>query len=145
MEHQTKPRPKHMGRKIGRMREVLGIKQETVTDKLGITQQAISKIEPSENVEEVMLERVAHALGVNAEAIKNFNEEATINYVQQNHEGANPGAANIGAHVQNNHCTFNPIDKLVEAMEENKRLYEELLKSEREKVAMLERLLGERR
>ena len=145
MEHKTKPRPKHIGRKIGRMREVLGIKQEVVADKLGISQQAVSKIEQSENVDDTMLVRVAEALGVKAEAIKNFNEEATINYIQQNHEGANPSATNVGAQVQNNHCTFNPIDKLVEAMEENKRLYEELLKSEREKVAMLQRLLEKKK
>ena len=33
--------------------------------------------------------------------------------------------------------TFNPIDKLVELFEENKNLYERLLKSEQEKVDLL--------
>jgi hypothetical protein len=32
----------------------------------------------------------------------------------------------------------------MEAVEENKKLYERLLASEREKVALLERLLGEK-
>ena len=102
MEHKTKPRSKHIGRKIGRMREVLGIKQEVVADKLGISQQAVSKIEPSEHVDEMMLGRVAEALGVNPEAIKNFNEEATINYIQQNYEGSNQDASNVfvGSHNQ---------------------------------------------
>ena len=143
MEHRTKPRPKHLGRKIGRMREVLGIKQEAIADKLGISQQAVSKIEQSENVDEAMLVRVAEALGVNMEAIKNFNDEATINYIQQNHEGSNKGVSNVSLQTYN--CTFNPIDKWIEALEENKRLYEELLKSEREKVAMLQKLLEERK
>ena len=144
MEHKTKPRPKHIGRKIGRMREVLGIKQEVVADKLGISQQAVSKIEQSENVDDIMLERVAEALGVNAEAIKNFNEEATINYIQHNYEGANQDASNVfvGSH---NQFTFNPLDKLMEAIKENKKLDEELLKSEREKVALLKGLLEERK
>jgi hypothetical protein len=35
--------------------------------------------------------------------------------------------------------TFNPIDKLVEVYEENKKLYEQLLASEREKVEILKR------
>ena len=39
---------------------------------------------------------------------------------------------------------FNPLEKWLEALEENKRLYEALLKSEREKVAMLEELLREK-
>ena len=33
--------------------------------------------------------------------------------------------------------TFNPIDKLVEVLEENKKLYQELLQSEREKIEIL--------
>ena len=45
MEHKTKPQAKHMGRKIGRMREMLSIKQDAVADKLGVSQQTVSKIE----------------------------------------------------------------------------------------------------
>jgi len=33
--------------------------------------------------------------------------------------------------------TFNPLDKLLHALEENKVLYERLLKSEQEKVELL--------
>ena len=32
-----------------------------------------------------------------------------------------------------NHCTFNPLDKLMESVEENKKLYERLLQSEKDK------------
>ena len=143
MEHKTKPQIKHMGRKIGRMREMLGIKQDVVADKLGVSQQTVSKIEQSERVDDSMLGKIANVLGVNPEAIKSFNEEATINYIQQNYEGSNKDASNL--FVQNYNCTFNPIEKWVQAVEENKKLYEELLKSEREKVAMLQRLLEERK
>lgn len=41
--------------------------------------------------------------------------------------------------------TFNPIDKYVEAVEINEKLYEALLKSEREKIALLEKMLDEKR
>ena len=148
MEHKTRSQTKHMGRKIGRMRELLGIKQDTVADQLGLSQQAISKIERSENVEDATLEKVAKALGISAEAVKNFDEEATINYIQQNYEGSNQGAYSVG----NYNCTFNPIEKWEKAMEENKQLYEALLKatealleSEKEKVAMLKQFLEERK
>jgi transcriptional regulator with XRE-family HTH domain len=138
METNAKPQSRHIGRKISRVREMLGMKQEVLADKLGVTQQAISKIEQSENVEDVTLEKVAKALGMQSEAIKNFNEDAAINLVQNNYEGANQGAI---VTVQNQNCSFNPLDKYVEAVEENKRLYETLLKVEREKNALLERML----
>ena len=37
----------------------------------------------------------------------------------------------------NYQCTFNPLDRYVEAMEKNKKLYERLLESEKEKVKIL--------
>jgi len=39
----------------------------------------------------------------------------------------------------NNNCTlnFNPMDKLLEVIEENKKLYERLLQAEREKIELL--------
>ncbi|MEM6526447.1 MAG: helix-turn-helix transcriptional regulator [Bacteroidota bacterium] len=141
MESTMKPRPKHLGRNLRRVREILGVKQDTVADKLGVTQQTISNIENTETVEDDTLEKIAGILGVEPEAIKEFDEDSVVYNIQHNHEGANQGASNVGAEVQNYHCTFNPIDKWVEAVEENKKLYEELLKSEREKVAMLEKVL----
>ena len=44
----------------------------------------------------------------------------------------------------NNYCTFNPLEKYVETVEKNEKLYEALLKSEREKIALLEKILGEK-
>ena len=81
MEYKTKRPSKHIGRNIGRMREMLGIKQDVVADKLGFSQQRISKIEQSETVDDDILEKVAEALGVSSEAIKNFNEDAIFNIV----------------------------------------------------------------
>ena len=144
MEHKTKIQSKHLGRKIRPMREMLGIKQDVVADKLGISQQAVSKIEQNEHVENATLEKIANVLGVSPEAIKNFNEEATINYIQQNYDGSNKDASTVfvGAH---NQFTFNPMEKWAEAIEENRKLYEALLKSELEKVEMLEKLLREKK
>jgi transcriptional regulator with XRE-family HTH domain len=117
----------HIGRKIGRIRELRGIKQEYLASELGISQQSISKIEQSETVEEDKLQQIAQVLGVTAEAIKNFSEEAVINIISSTlHDNA--GSVN-------NNCTlnFNPMDKLLEVIEENKKLYERLLQAEKEK------------
>ena len=121
----------HIGRKIGRIRELRGIKQSVLASELGISQQAISQIEQSQTVEEDKLQKIALVLGVTPEAIKNFSEEAVINIISSTlHDNA--GSVN-------NNCTlnFNPIDKLLEVIEENKKLYERLLKAEQEKNELL--------
>lgn len=75
-------------------------------------------------------------MGVTKEAIENFSEELAINYFNTFNESISD--CNFD---QNNTCTFNPLDKLVEAYEENKNLYERLLEAEKEKVAYMEKLL----
>jgi transcriptional regulator with XRE-family HTH domain len=116
----------HIGRKIGRIRELRGMKQEALAAELGISQQAVSKIEQSANVEDEALEKIAKILGVTPEAVKNFSEEAVFNYFNSFSDNSiNQGP--IGAH---NTCNFNPLDKVVE-------LYERLLQSEREKMELL--------
>ena len=125
----------HEGRNVKRIREILGIKQEALALDLGISQQAISALEQKEALDKDMLEKVATALKVSPEAIKNFDEEKTLNVISNTfHETAFIGSSGT--------FNVNPIDKWLEALEENKRLYEELLKSEREKVQLLERMLN---
>ena len=121
----------HIGRKISKIRELKGMKQETLATLMGVSQQAISKIEQSADVEDLALEKIAQALGVTADAIKNFSEEAVINIISST---LHDNAGSI-----NNNCTltFNPIEKWLEVIEENKKLYERLLASEREKIELL--------
>ena len=114
----------HIGRKISRIRELRGMKQEALALELGISQQAVSKLEQSEKVEEEVLEKIAKALGVNSEAIKNYNDETVINIISSTLND-NAGSVNFGCNL-----TFNPIEKVVE-------LYERLLASEREKVEIM--------
>lgn len=129
------PQP-HMGRKIEKIRTLKGLKQETLAKQLGITQSALSKIERSEMVEDDKLDKIAAALEMTVESLKNFNEEAIINNIQNNFEGA--VVTSQGNHSSN---TFNPLEKYIEAMEENKKLYERMLEMEREKIKFLEELL----
>jgi len=123
METPTKSNKVHIGRKISRIREIRGIKQDFLAIELGVSQQTISKIEQSEEVEDAMLEKIADVLGVSAEAIKNFSEEVLIFHIQNMHD-------NASAYQYNYQCHYNPLDKVVE-------LYERLLQSEREKVELL--------
>ena len=108
------------------------MKQEALAIELGISQQSVSHLEQSETVEAEKLEQVAKVLGVTPEAIKNYSDEAIVNYFNTFNEKVSN--SNFGHH---NTCTFNPLDKLLEATEENKKLYERLLAAEQEKITYL--------
>jgi transcriptional regulator with XRE-family HTH domain len=123
----TETKPKHLGRNISRLRELRGMKQLALADAMGVSQQTISNMESSENIEDEKLAQVAKALEVSVDAIKNFSEEGVINYFNNFNDTKN-SQVNFG-----NNCTFNPLDKLIEAYEENKKLYERLIEELRKK------------
>ena len=131
----------HLGRNIKRLREMLGIKQEALAITLGDdwNQKKVSRLEEKEEIDDELLKEVANALHVTPEAIKNFDEQAAVNYFNTFNDHST-------SHVIGNYGTynFNPIDKWVEALEENRKLYERLLQAEKEKAEMLDRMMKER-
>ncbi|MFD2968554.1 helix-turn-helix domain-containing protein [Sphingobacterium bambusae] len=117
----------HIGRKISRIRELRGLKQEALAIELGVSQQTVSNIEKSESIEATLLAQVAEILGVTPEAIENFSEEAVFNIINNTFQDSSSN--------NNNYlCTINPLDKIIE-------LYERLLEAEKAKLEYLERLL----
>src|SRR5690606_29967731 len=129
----------HIGRKISRIRELRGMKQEALAIELGVSQQTVSNIEKSASIEADLLAQVAEILCVTPEAIENISEAAVFSYFNDFHD--NSGA---GAYSTNPTFTSNPVDKVIEAYEENKKLYERLLEAEKSKIEYLERLLKDR-
>jgi len=119
--------PLHEGRNVKRIREILGIKQDTLAASLGLSQQAISQLEQKEALDKDILEKIASVLKVPVEAIKNFDEEKAIYNIQNNYDNS----------TSNVNYQFNAVDKIVE-------LYEALIKSEKEKVEILERMLNKK-
>lgn len=112
---------------------MLGLKQEGLALALGDdwSQKRVSLLEAKETIEDDIIEQVAKILKVPSEAIKNFTEEAVFNIIGNTVNNHDQAA------FFNYYPTFNPIDKVMELYEENKRLYEQLLQSEREKVELL--------
>lgn len=109
------------------------MKQEALAINLGEdwTQRRISLLEQKEDVDSEVLGQVAKALGVPEEAISNFSHEAAVNVVSSSfHDNASIN--------NNSSLTFNPIEKVVE-------LYERLLLAEKEKVALLEKIINDRK
>lgn len=129
----------HQGRNVKRFREMLGMKQEALAMELGEdwNQKKVSLLEGKEEIEPELLEQVAKVLKVPSEAIRNFDEQSALNIISNTfHEQAfinSSGTFNI-----------NPIEKWMEALEENKKLYERLLQTEREKVALLKKMLDKK-
>lgn len=126
MEAIEKPRKKHIGKNVQKVRVFLGVKQDALAADLGMSQQAISKIEQQEEIEEELLTKIADALGVSPEMIKSFDEDRAIYNINNNSFKDNTFEEGSTAIAQQ----FNPVEKIVE-------LYERLLKSEREKIELL--------
>jgi transcriptional regulator with XRE-family HTH domain len=124
----TAAKPKHIGRNISRIRELRGMKQEILAEAIGLSQQTVSIIEGSEEVDSKKLVEIAKVLGVTVEAIESFSEENIFNYFNTFHESVS------GSFITNNSCTFNPLDKVIE-------LYERLVQVEKEKNEYLENII----
>lgn len=118
------PEPQNLGRKVKRIREIIGIKQETLANGLNISPQRVSKLEQKEMIDDNRLEEIAKILGVTVEQIKNFNDESVFqnNFFEQN---------NTVINYQNN----GSLD------DKTTQLYEALLACEREKNILLKELL----
>lgn len=132
---ETATKSNHIGRKISRIRELRGMKQETLAEELGISQQAVSKIEQSEKVEDDKLNQIANVLGVSKESIEKFSDEAVLNIISNTF---NDSSILNGINFQPN---FNPLDKVISLFEEKEKLYERLLAAEKEKIEYLEKLM----
>jgi transcriptional regulator with XRE-family HTH domain len=117
----------HQGKNIKKIREIIGMKQETLANKLGMTQQSISQLEQKELVDPKFLLDVANAMNVSTEVIEKMTEDAANNFINTFNDSS-------GFNYQ---CTFNPLEKYITAVEENKKLYEALLNAEREKYDLL--------
>jgi len=118
----------HLGRKIERVRRLRGMTQAELGDLLGITKQAVSKIEQTEKFDDERLGEIASALGVTVDGLKNFNEETILYNTNNFYE--NCGVKNaIG-----NNQTFNnfPIEQTIE-------LFEKLLEKQKEQFESLKK------
>lgn len=115
---------------------MLGLKQEGLAYLLGEdwNQKKISALEQKDVIDELLLEDVAKHLKVSIDAIKKFDEDAAVNVINNNFHSNDTSTLN----AINYSCTFNPIEKIIE-------LYEALVKSEKEKVEILQALLGSKK
>lgn len=123
MESQ-KSENKHQGRQVKRFRESIGMKQEILAKELNTTQQSISYYEKQEDLDENLFKQLAQGMGVSPDILRNFNMESPIFNIQEMKD-------------QSSIYNFNPIEKILEQAAKIEKLYEDLLKVEREKIELL--------
>lgn len=121
METTDNTKSVHIGQNIKRIREIKGIKQETLAIELGgdWNQSKVSVMEGKESIEEDLLKQVAEILNVTPEMIEKYDEKTVNNFFTNTFNDSSIG--NVASNLY--HCNFNPIDKVVE-------LYERLLASQ---------------
>lgn len=121
----------HYGNNLKRTREIIGVKQFALAESCGWSQQKMSQLENSEEIDEDTLKIVAEKLGVTPEFIKNFNEEKTIYNIQTNNI-FHDHAVNSSQHTKP-HIEYHPVDQLV-------KLLEKYLQDDQKKTAQIESL-----
>jgi len=133
METAFETKKNDYGYNAKRLREILGIKQEELAELMGVSQQTVSRFEQTPQLDDETLEKIAVALNIPVDAIKNFSDAAAINIVANTFQ--NDSAIN-------NYPTINnPIEKIVKLYDEKVALYERMLQAEKEKVSLLEEVL----
>ena len=127
MESITEKLSFHKGRKVERIRKLRGLSQSDLGDKLGgITKQAVSKLEQSENISDEKLQQIANALEVTLEGLKGFSEEKVLYNTINFYENSNVNASSINANVEN---INNPLKETIEVFEKQlEKLREEFIK-----------------
>ncbi|QES88519.1 helix-turn-helix domain-containing protein [Rhizosphaericola mali] len=111
----------HAGHKVSGVRRLVGISQKDLADRLGVTKQAVSKLEQSEKINDERLDQIAGALGVTTEGLKKFNNESVIYYTNNFYENCGVSATNGGVMAtgkieNNNHFSIEQAEKLFEML-----------------------------
>ncbi len=122
----------HIGRKIERIRLLRGMTQSELANTLGVTRQAVSKMEQTEKMDEERVEEIASALGVTVEGLKKYNEETVLYCTNNFNENCHVSASNIGPINSVENLNHFPLEKIVE-------FYEKQLEKEREKFESLKK------
>ncbi len=135
MDTTFETKKRHHGYNVKRLREILGVKQEDLAERLQLSQQTVSRYENSEMLEDNILNNISKALNIPIDSIKNFSEEGVVSIFGNNYQDE---AVSYAVHYK---CTFNPLEKVVSLYDEKVELLERMLQTEKEKVSLLEEVL----
>ncbi len=151
MERETKEKTGknvHQGANVRRLRNIMGVKQSSLAEKLGTTQQKVSRIESQRVIEKDTLLQIANILHVSPKIIEELDENPLSIVIENNNFETGYGSISNTAIIQNdqnNENTINnPLDKIMELNKQSTDLFERMLAVEKEKSSLLEQLLKEK-
>lgn len=136
----------HQGVNVSKLRRYEGLKQFDLAEKIGVTQQFVSKLERQPVIGKEYMDKISDALKVTPEVIENMEETPASVVIENNTFENGSGSTNIGyASEYNDSKVIHPIEKLLELTKDNASLYERMMANEKEKAALLEKLLNEKK
>lgn len=147
----------NQGINVRRFRQLLDMKQDTLAEQLGISQQMISYVEQQKTVAKELLVRIAAALKVPVEIIEGLDDNPMSVILENNtfdenntFENGSTSQTLVGSCDDSNLGNINgqqinPLDKILEMSKEISTLYERMFALEKEKNALLEQMLKEKK
>lgn len=118
----------HLGNNIRKLRSVLGLSQSDLADKMKMPASQLCKLEQQRNLDDEMLDKIAEAMGVSVDTIKNYNHEATINFIiSHNTFSGEDNKIAFGTCSNHDNRTINPLEKVSE-------LYEQIIKEKEKNI-----------
>lgn len=143
----TQSKTINQGANVRKLRQILGVKQETLANALNTNQQKISRIEQTRLIDEPTLIKIAEVLNISPKIIQELEENPTSIVIENN--TFQSGSSNTGMmeiqHDNNDNRVIHPIEKVTELSKELSSIYERMLAIEKEKIAILEQFLKEKK
>ena len=102
----------HQGANVRKLRQLVGMKQTTFGEMLGMNPQSVSRLEQKRVLEEDTLFKVANILHVAPEIIRNLEENPTSIVIENN--TFQTGSSNVGVvENQRDNIVNHPVDQLM--------------------------------
>lgn len=118
-----------IGENLRKIREIKGIKQESIAKQLGITTNGYGKIERGETSLNIKrLEEIAQILGVNAIDVMQFDENIIFNINSMSNSAPNGTVDNYSLSNEERQFLSEQIKSLTELVEKQNKLIEYLMK-----------------
>lgn len=124
----------HYGRRMTFLRNLFKLTQTQMGQEAGYSQQDISDFEGQAVITDEVLERLLKPVGVSLDRFKGMDDSLMATSIFNSYDNAFGNGNFITNHIH-------PLEELLKAKEEIKKLYERLLEAEQEKVAFLQRQL----
>ena len=130
----------HYGQNLKRLREILGIKQNSFAKGMGSgwNQKKISVLETKEYIKDNLLEKAARVLKITVDTIKKFDEEKILFNIQNDYLGI---LNNEAKKEQDHQLISHQLDRVIKFIEEIKYVYADLLIEKNEKLMLAQKQL----